>query len=82
MATYVPTFKSWLQSQKWIVNEVPVCLSAEVRERMVQGTELLFEATHPDGTVLAVFENGVVTPNPSAEEVLADFFYGPSSPVE
>lgn len=82
LATDVPAFKSWLAGQKWVVNEAPVCLSAEVRERIVQGAELAFEAKHSDGTVLTVFENGTVTPNPRAEEVLIDFFYGPSSPVE
>jgi len=82
IASYVPAFKSWLVSQKWIVKEAPVCLSAEVQERIVQGAELAFEAKHLDGTVLAVFENGLVTPNPRAEEVLVEFFYGPSSPVE
>lgn len=65
----VPIFKAWLVNQKWKLDEAPVCLSDEVRWRMVQGEELAFEAKRPDGTVLAVFENGVVTPNPEAEEV-------------
>ena len=73
---YLPAFKDWLLRNGWTLNSAPISPAQEVRQRMMQGRQLEFEAKHPEGVWLAVFVSGSgmsIIPDPLATEVFLTF---------